>query len=79
MNGFAETLSAVVFIVLIFILPLWLILHYVTRWKTARHTLAPEDLLRLAELERSAEQMRERVRALEMILDEKSPDWRKEA
>jgi len=78
MSEFSETLLAISVIFMIFILPLWLILHYITRWKTAKRGLASEDVMRLADLERSATQMRERVQALEAILDEKSPDWRRQ-
>jgi phage shock protein B len=63
----------IVFIVVV--LPLWLLLHYVTRWRAARG-LSTEDERMLADLWQNARRLEERVATLETILDAEAPGWR---
>jgi phage shock protein B len=58
------------------IAPLALILHYVTKWKTAKG-LSTEDEKMLEDLWESAQRMESRINALETILDDEVKDWRK--
>lgn len=60
---------------LVIVAPLWLLLHYVTRWRSTR-TLSAENERMLVELWESARRMEERVAALETILDAEAPHWR---
>ena len=55
--------------------PLWLLLHYVTRWRSTK-TLSAEDEKMLADLWQSAKTMESRIGALETILDAEAPGWR---
>jgi phage shock protein B len=71
-----DDLSNLIAIFLIFIVPLWIFLHYRTKAKLSRQPLSDEDKQRLEELEKTAFKMRERVKTLEKILDNKCPDWR---
>ncbi len=64
---------AMVFVVVV--LPIWIIAHYVTRWRTAK-TLSGSEETMLAELRDTAEKMEGRMRSLERILDAEAPDWR---
>lgn len=57
-------------------LPLWIIFHYVTKWKTSKG-LSSEDEKMLSEIWESANRMEERIETLERILDIDSPDWRR--
>lgn len=57
------------------VLPLWIVLHYVTAWKKSK-ILTPEDEQTLSDLYRLAEKLEERVRVMERILDDEVPDWR---
>jgi phage shock protein B len=57
-------------------LPLWIVLHYITKWKTAKG-LSPEDEKMLSEVWDSANRMEERINTLERILDIESPNWRR--
>jgi phage shock protein B len=57
-------------------LPLWIIFHYVTKWKTSKG-LTAEDEKMLSEVWESANRMEERIVTLERILDIESPEWRK--
>jgi phage shock protein B len=61
-----------------FVLPLWLLLHYVTRWRESRR-LSRNDEQALAELWASARKMEERIATLETILDAEAPGWRRRA
>jgi phage shock protein B len=57
-------------------LPLWIIFHYITKWKTSKG-LTSEDEKMLSEIWESANRMEERIDTLERILDIDSPDWRR--
>lgn len=68
--------TLIIGIVFIFlVLPLWLVLHYITRWRGSRG-LSAEDEQMLADLWHSARRMEDRVKTLEAILDSESPHWR---
>lgn len=56
--------------------PLWIIFHYVTKWKTSKG-LSSEDEKMLSEIWDSANKMEERINTLERILDIDSPNWRR--
>ena len=57
-------------------LPLWIIFHYLTKWKMSKG-LSPEDEKMLSEVWESTNRMEERITTLERILDIESPAWRK--
>jgi phage shock protein B len=57
-------------------LPLWIILHYMTKWKMSKG-LSPEDEKMLSEVWESTNRMEERINTLERILDIEAPSWRK--
>ena len=73
MEGMTYTL---LIILLTVVVPLALILHYITRWKEAKG-LSAEDEQMLEDLWQDAKRMESRVNALETILDDEVPDWRK--
>jgi phage shock protein B len=58
------------------VLPLVVILHYVTKWKSSR-TLSGDEQRMLEELWQDAQKMESRINALETILDDRVPDWRR--
>lgn len=53
---------------LLVIVPLWIIVHYVTRWRLAK-TLTSDDEDRLTRVWRIAERMEERMDVIERILE----------
>ena len=59
---------------ILFILPVWLWLHYNNR--TSRGELNQSEQKRLMQLSEDATRMRERIQALEDILDAEHPNWR---
>ena len=65
---------AILFVTIV--LPLVVVLHYVTKWKEAKG-LTNEDEKMLEDIWESAQKMESRINALETILDEQALDWRK--
>lgn len=58
----------------LFVLPVWLWLHYSNRSSGA--ALSQSEQQRLVQLTEQATHMRERIQALEDILDAEHPNWR---
>ncbi|WP_225773594.1 envelope stress response membrane protein PspB [Inquilinus sp. Marseille-Q2685] len=65
-----------VILFLVIVAPIWLVLHYVTRWRSTR-TLSREDERMLVDLWESAKRMELRIQTLEKILDAEAPQWRR--
>ncbi|HCE8678512.1 TPA: envelope stress response membrane protein PspB [Enterobacter cloacae] len=61
-------------IFVLFVLPIWLWLHYSNR--SSRDALSQSEQQRLVQLSDQANKMRERIQALEAILDAEYPNWR---
>ena len=55
--------------------PIWIVFHYITKWKTAKG-LTPEDEKMLSEVWESTAKMEDRIKTLERILDIEAPTWR---
>ncbi len=58
------------------VLPLAVIMHYITKWK-ATQGLSEDEERMLEELWRTSQQMESRMNSLEAILEDEVPDWRK--
>jgi len=76
-------LSVPLIIFLIFVLPLWIVFHYVTKWKQMKredlgHGRVAVDKQELQRMSDTAAKLEERIQSLEKILDEESPGWRKQ-
>jgi phage shock protein B len=64
------------------VLPIWIIFHYVTKWKQMGQAGAGEgqtvvERKELKRLRQTAVALEERIDALETILDAEAPEWRK--
>jgi phage shock protein B len=59
----------------IFVLPVWLVMHYLAKIKTAKG-LSKEDEGLMSELWELAARMEARIDSLEAILDDEVPGWR---
>lgn len=68
-------LIAPLIIFMIFVAPVWLILHYRSKKQVAQG-ISEEEYVTLVELAERAEKMADRIHTLEAILDSDSPDWR---
>ncbi|AAM85547.1 envelope stress response membrane protein PspB [Yersinia pestis] len=62
-------------IFVLFVAPIWLWLHYNGRQQNGVQ-LSHQDMQRLSLLTEDARRMRERIQALEEILDTEHPNWR---
>jgi phage shock protein B len=62
-------------LLLVVVLPLWMIFHYVTKWK-AMKGITPEDEASLGDLRTAADRLEDRLRTMERIMDDEVPDWR---
>ncbi|PVZ84852.1 envelope stress response membrane protein PspB [Serratia sp. S1B] len=62
-------------IFVLFVAPIWLWLHYSSRQQNGIQ-LSQHEMQRLTQLAQDAARMRERIRALEDILDAEHPNWR---
>ncbi len=56
--------------------PIWLIAHYVTKWKTTKGLSGYEEKL-LEDLWQESQRMETRINTLETILDDREEGWRK--
>ncbi|MDX2225266.1 MAG: envelope stress response membrane protein PspB [Rhodospirillaceae bacterium] len=70
-----EALMVPMIIFLIFVAPLWLILHYRSQSKAAK-ILSAEEQQTLEQLAAVAERMEGRLASLEKILDTDDPRWK---
>jgi phage shock protein B len=61
---------------MVVVLPIFLIMHYTTKWKAAKG-LSDEEQTTLEDLWQTSQRMDSRLNALETILDAEVPDWRR--
>ena len=59
------------------VLPLWLLLHYASQWRTTKG-LSNEDKQILSSALAEVERLESRIETLETILDAEQPDWREQ-
>ena len=62
-------------VALVFVALPWLVLHYITKWKTAA-TLTTDDEKLLEELHDVARRLDDRVATIERIMTAENPGWR---
>ena len=55
--------------------PLFIILHFITKWKQSREISGGDEQM-LDDLWQLSRRMEERLEALEIILEKEVPDWR---
>lgn len=72
MSGFGFVL-AVLFMTVV--APLWIIFHYITKWRAQRGLSAQDERL-MAELWEIANRLEGRIQTLERVLDTEAPNWR---
>lgn len=71
--GELATLAVILFLTIG--LPLFLVLHFVTRWKQSRE-ISRDDEQMLEELWALSQRLDDRIETLERILDDDQPTWR---
>lgn len=70
-----DILMAPIIIFLIFVAPIWLILHYRSKRQVSQG-LTEEEYTQLNEVITRADKMAQRIDTLEAILDTEAPQWR---
>lgn len=76
---FTSMLFVVPAIVIVgFVLPLWLVLHYVTVWRQQKRS-GGIDPTALGDIETTARRLEDRIATLERVLDAEDPAWREKA
>ena len=68
------TLAVILFLTIV--APLFVVLHFVTKWKQSRE-ISGDDEQMLEEMYVLSQRMEERLITLEKILDAELPDWRR--
>jgi len=74
--AFHEAIGIMGILFLVVVTPIWLFLHYGSRWRQAK-LLTTESEKTLAEMADIADKMQSRIENLERLLDTTAPDWRK--
>ncbi len=74
-TGLSIFVLAIIFMVVV--LPFIVIMHYSTKWKATKG-LSDEEQRMLEDLWKESQAMQSRVNALETILDNQVPDWRRQ-
>ena len=75
MEDMIGIIVAPVILFMIFVAPIWLILHYRSK-KQVNQGLTAEEYRSMQELADTAERMADRIQTLEAILDAEAPQWR---
>lgn len=70
-----ELIMIPVIIFMLFVAPIWLILHYRSK-RQITQGFSEEEYKQLSELSELADKMTDRIKTLEAILDAETPDWR---
>jgi len=68
------TIALIVFLVIP--APLFIVLHFITRWKQSREISGGDEKM-LEDLWLMSQRLEERLESLETILDSEIPDWRR--
>jgi phage shock protein B len=76
--AFHEAIGIMGILLLVVVAPIWLFLHYGSRWRQAK-LLTTESEKTLAEMADIADRMQSRIENLERLLDTSAPDWRKQS
>jgi len=74
--GLAELLALAVIVFIAVPAPLFIVLHFITKWKQSREISGGDEKM-LEDVWLLAQRLEERLESLETILDSELPDWRK--
>jgi len=74
----APVFGAISILFVLIVLPLWLYLHYSTRWRQAK-VLTAENENSLSEFTEITNRLQARIDNLERLLDVAAPEWRKKS
>ncbi|MEQ8208052.1 MAG: envelope stress response membrane protein PspB [Woeseia sp.] len=75
-GGFGELVAVAIIVFVAIPAPLFIVLHFITKWKQSRE-LSGGDEKMMEDLWLLSEKLNDRLEALETILDNELPGWRK--
>ncbi len=74
--GLGELLTIAVIVFIAVPAPLFIVLHFITKWKQSRELTGSDEKM-LEDMWLLAHRLEERLESLETILDSELPDWRR--
>ncbi|HEU4616988.1 MAG TPA: envelope stress response membrane protein PspB [Gammaproteobacteria bacterium] len=74
---FSTAMFVLAIVFMVVVMPFVVILHYVTKWKATKGLSSDEQRM-LEELWKTSQAMDSRLNALETILNDEAPDWKKQ-
>ncbi len=74
--GIGELLTILLIVFIVIPAPLFIILHFITKWKQSREISGGDEKM-LEDLWLLAQRLESRLESLETILDNEPSDWRK--
>jgi len=74
--GIDQLLTVALIVFLLVPAPLFIILHFITKWKQSREISGGDEKM-LEDMWRTSQRLEERLENLERILDGELPDWRR--
>jgi len=74
--GMSELLTVALIVFIAIPAPLFIVLHFITRWKQTRELSGGDERL-LEELWQLSQKLDDRLESREIILDNELPGWRK--
>lgn len=72
----AELIAVAIIVFIAIPAPLFIILHFITRWKQSREISGGDEKM-LEDMWLLSQRLEDRLESLETILDTELPDWRK--
>lgn len=74
--GIGELIAIAVIVFIAIPAPLFIVLHFITRWKQSREISGGDERM-LEDMWSLSKKLEDRVESLEAILDSELPDWRR--
>ncbi len=74
--GMGELLTIALILFIVIPAPLFIVLHFITKWKQSREISGGDEKL-LEDMWLMSQRMEERLESLETILDSELPEWRR--
>lgn len=74
--GIEQLLTLALIVFLLIPAPLFIVLHFITKWKQSREISGGDEKM-LEEMWQLSQRLEQRLESLETILDNELPDWRR--
>jgi len=74
--GIDQLLTFALIVFLLIPAPLFIVLHFITKWKQSREISGGDEKM-LEEMWQLSQRLEQRLESLETILDSELPDWRR--